>query len=49
MVSVEAVLGKLKDKARPEQLERMVRFGMAVEQRPGVSVPDMKEAGKITG
>ena len=46
MVSVEGVLEKLKDKARPEQLEGMSRFGMTVEQRLGVSVPDMRKMAK---
>jgi hypothetical protein len=31
MVSAETVLEKLKDKARPDQLEGMARFGIAVE------------------
>ena len=46
MVFVERVLEKLKDKASPDQLEGMARFGIAVEQRLGVSVPDMRMLAK---
>ncbi len=49
MVSVENVLEKLRDKARPDQLEGMARFGMAVEQRLGVAVPDMRKLAKELG
>jgi 3-methyladenine DNA glycosylase AlkD len=49
MVSAEMVLEKLKDKARPDQLEGMSRFGIAVEQRLGVSIPDMRKIAKELG
>jgi 3-methyladenine DNA glycosylase AlkD len=49
MASVEEVLGKLRASARPDQLEGMSRFGMATEQRLGVSVPEMRKIAKITG
>ena len=43
MASVENVLDRLKEKARPDQLKGMARYGMAVEQRLGVSVPDLRK------
>jgi 3-methyladenine DNA glycosylase AlkD len=50
MPTVEEILGKLQAKARPDQVEGMARYGMAADNRMGVSVPDMrtiaKEAGK---
>jgi len=49
MASVKNVLGKLQSKARPEQLKGMARYGMAVEQRLGVSVPDMRKLAKEIG
>jgi len=49
MVSVEYVLEILKSKARPEQLEGMAKYGMAVEQRLGVSVPDLRKLAKELG
>jgi len=49
MVSVEKVLEKLKDKASPDKLEGMARFGIAVEQRLGVAVPDMRRLAKGLG
>jgi 3-methyladenine DNA glycosylase AlkD len=49
MASVKDVLDKLQSKAQPEQLEGMAKYGMAVEQRLGVSVPDMKKLAKEIG
>ena len=46
MASVEDVLERLKEKSRPDQLEGMARFGMAVEQRLGVSIPDLRKLAK---
>jgi 3-methyladenine DNA glycosylase AlkD len=47
--SVKDVLGKLRSKARPDQLEGMAKYGMATERRLGVSVPDMRKLAKETG
>jgi 3-methyladenine DNA glycosylase AlkD len=48
MTTVNDVLDRLRDSARPEQLPGMARYGIAVEQRLGVSVPDMRRlAGDI--
>jgi 3-methyladenine DNA glycosylase AlkD len=49
MASVEDILMQLKAKARPDQLEGMARYGMAVEERLGVAVPDMRKISKQTG
>jgi 3-methyladenine DNA glycosylase AlkD len=47
--TVQEVLKKLKAKARPDQLEGMARYGMAVEKRLGVAVPEMRKIAKETG
>ena len=49
MATVEDVINKLKSLARPDQLEGMARFGIAVENRLGVSVPDMRKVAKEVG
>ena len=49
MCSVEDVLTRLWSKARPDQLEGMARFGMAVEKRLGVSMPDLRKLAKELG
>jgi len=49
MASVKDVLDKLQGKAKPEQLEGMAKFGMKVEQRLGVSIPDMRKLAKEIG
>ena len=49
MASVKDVLDKLQSKARPEQLEGMAKYGMTMEQRLGVSVPDMRQLAREIG
>ena len=49
MVSVKDVLDKLQSKARPDQLEGMAKYGMAVERRLGVPVPEMRKLAKDIG
>jgi 3-methyladenine DNA glycosylase AlkD len=49
MASVKDVLDKLQSRAQPEQLKAMAKYGMAVEQRLGVSVPDMRKLAKEIG
>lgn len=49
MASVAEVLEKLRARARPDQLAGMARYGMATEQRLGVSVPDMRKIARETG
>jgi len=49
MASVKDVLDKLQSKAQPEQLKGMAKYGIAVERRLGVSVPDMRKLAKEIG
>ena len=49
MSSTREVLKKLNAKARPDQLKGMARYGMAIDRRLGVSVPDMRKIAKETG
>jgi 3-methyladenine DNA glycosylase AlkD len=49
MPSFEDVLEKLKKKARPDQLEGMARYGMTVEKRLGVSIPELRLLAKEIG
>jgi 3-methyladenine DNA glycosylase AlkD len=49
MASAKDVMAKLRSKARPDQLSGMAKYGMAVEQRLGVSVPEMRQLAKEIG
>ena len=49
MTSMEEVLERLKSMARPDQLEGMAKFGMVVERRLGVSVPNLRRMAKELG
>jgi 3-methyladenine DNA glycosylase AlkD len=49
MVSVEEILKRLEVKYRPEKLEGMARYGMNVESRLGVSIPELRKMAKIIG
>ncbi len=49
MPSANQVLKLLKAKARPNQLEGMARYGLSIERRLGVSVPEMRRIAKETG
>lgn len=49
MASVKDVLDRLRDKAKPDQLEGMAKYGMVVEQRLGVSIPDLRKMAKDIG
>jgi 3-methyladenine DNA glycosylase AlkD len=49
MASVKDVLDKLQSKAKPEQLPGMAKYGITVEKRLGVSVPDMRKLAKELG
>jgi len=49
MASVKDVLDKLQSKAKPDQLEGMAKYGIKVERRLGVSVPDMRKVAKEIG
>jgi 3-methyladenine DNA glycosylase AlkD len=49
MVSVGEALRKIRAQARPDQLEGMARYGIDVERRLGVSVPDMRKIAREIG
>lgn len=49
MTSVDEVLQQLEQKASPDARQGMARFGMTVDQRLGVSVPDMRRLAKAIG
>ena len=49
MPSVNDVLHKLQSKAQPDQLQGMAKYGMTVQGRLGVSVPDMRKLAKEIG
>ncbi|MEA1872681.1 MAG: DNA alkylation repair protein [Chloroflexota bacterium] len=49
MASVKDVLDKLQSMAQPGHLEGMAKYGMTVEQRLGVSVPDMRKLATEIG
>ena len=49
MASVKDVLDKLQSKAQPEQLEGMAKYGISVEGRLCVPVPDMRKLAKEIG
>ena len=49
MTSVNGVLARLQSMANPDQLPGMARYGIAVEGRLGVSVPDMRKLARETG
>lgn len=48
-ISIEEVLRKLKSKAKPEQLEGMAKYGMKVEKRLGVAIPELRSIAKEIG
>jgi 3-methyladenine DNA glycosylase AlkD len=41
MLSLKEILERLQEKARPDQLEGMARFGIRGEKRLGVSIPEV--------
>jgi len=49
MASVEEVLEILKSMARPDQLEGMAKYGIVVERRLGVSIPNLRRMAKELG
>jgi len=49
MVTVEGVMGQLRSKAKPDQIEGMARFAIVGDQRMGVSVPEMRKIAKAIG
>ena len=49
MISVDKVLKKLEAKAKPDQLAGMARYGIAIEKRLGVSIPELRKIAKEIG
>jgi 3-methyladenine DNA glycosylase AlkD len=49
MTSVKEVLDRLQSKAKPEQLPGMAKYGITVEKRLGISVPEMRKLAKELG
>jgi 3-methyladenine DNA glycosylase AlkD len=49
MATIAEVINSLKEKARPEQLEGMARFGIIGEKRLGVRIPDIRKLAKEIG
>ena len=49
MVSVKDVLDKLQGVAKPDNLEEMARYGIPIEQRLCISVPDLRKLAKEIG
>ncbi|UCG10126.1 MAG: DNA alkylation repair protein [Dehalococcoidia bacterium] len=49
MATAEAIIAELKSKAKSDQLAGMARYGMAIEQRLGASVPEMRQMAKAVG
>jgi 3-methyladenine DNA glycosylase AlkD len=49
MASTEEILRRFESKADPANLKGMARYGMAVEKRLGVSVPDMRRIAREIG
>jgi 3-methyladenine DNA glycosylase AlkD len=49
MSDLDSVLKRLKSQARPDQLKGMARFGMTVEKRLGISMPDLRAMAKELG
>ena len=49
MATLENVLERLKAKARPDQLEGMARYGMSVEKRLGIAIPEIRKIARDVG
>jgi len=49
LVSVDEVLKRLESESRRDQLEGMARYGMNVEKRLGVSIPELRKMAKVIG
>jgi len=49
MPPVAEVVDRLKSRARPDQLEGMARYGISVDRRLGVSIPELRKLAKELG
>ncbi len=48
-MTIIEIMKRLKDKARPEQLDGMARYGISIKKRLGVSIPDLRALAKEIG
>jgi 3-methyladenine DNA glycosylase AlkD len=48
-ISFEEVLKRLNTAARPDQLKGMAKFGMVIERRLGISIPNLRKLAKEIG
>jgi len=48
-IFLEKVLKELKSKSQPDRLKGMARYGMRVEKRLGVAIPDLRKMAKKIG
>ena len=49
MITAQAVLDELHKLSRPEQLAGMKRFGMTIDRRLGISIPQLRKMAKQIG
>lgn len=49
MATIENVLDRLREKANPDNLEGMSRYGISVKHRLGVSIPNLRKTAKEIG
>ena len=49
MISADEVLKRLKVRAKPDQLAGMAKYGIVVEKRLGVSIPELRKIAKEIG
>jgi 3-methyladenine DNA glycosylase AlkD len=49
MGTLNEVMAQLKEKARPEQLDGMARYGMDIQNRLGIAVPELRKLAKSIG
>jgi 3-methyladenine DNA glycosylase AlkD len=49
MASAKDVLDRLQKEGHPENLEGMARYGMTIEKRLGVSIPEMRKLARELG
>ncbi len=49
VTTVNEIINKLEEKARPDQLAGMQRYGITIEKRLGLSMPDLRQMAKEIG
>ena len=49
MPPVAEVVDRLKARARPDQLEGMARYGISIDRRLGVSIPELRKLARELG